>query len=496
MTHATDPARGASPRATPALGWSLALLATGQLIISLDINIVFVALPDIGSQLGFSAQNLQWVVSSYVVVMGGFMLLGGRAADILGQKRIFITALWIYAGASLLGGLAWAPEILIGARVLQGLGGALLFPSTLSLVNSLYAEGAARNRALAVWGGAGASGLTIGSLAGGVLTDLFGWSAIFYVNIPLAGIVALAAWKLIPHSPRSGGRRTFDLPGALTVTAAATLLVFALVQGPEAGWSEPLILVSIVLSVVLGTMFVLIERRAADPLVPARLVRNKSLIIGSLTTFLYMGTFGAIPYFMTVLFQDVLAFTPLQTGLAFLIPSASIFVGTQLGGRLTTRSGARFALILGALVGIVGTLWFASAATTGASLASLAPGIIVSGVAQGIVWTAMWVAVGTGTPDHEQGTASGIGATAQNTGNAIGLATFIAISSAFAAGATSTETIASGAQSALVAISIALVAIVIVAAFLRGRAGGDPVVTTQGEADAHPEDPRPTQAPL
>ncbi len=449
-------------------GGALALLAIAQLIISLDINIVFVALPDVAGSLGFTPQNLQWVVSAYTVVMGGFMLLGGRAADILGQKRTFIFALWVYAVASLIGGFAWSPEILIGARVLQGLGGALLFPATLSLVNSLHAEGPVRNRALAIWGGAGASGLTIGSLAGGVLTDLFGWSAVFFVNVPLAGIVALLAWRIIPTGVRTGIRRGFDLPGAITITAAATLAVFTLVQAPESGWGHPAVLIGAALAILAAIAFALIERRAHDPLVPAHIVRNPSLIIGALITFVYMGTFGAIPYFMTTLFQKVLAFSPLQTGLAFLIPSAAIFIGTQLGGRATTRLGPRPTLIIGAVVGIVGTAWFGLTVASGATLALWVPGIVISGLGQGIVWTAMWVAVGTGTADAEQGTASGIGATAQNTGNAIGLATFVAIGSAFAVGSTDAERVAAGAQGALTTLAAVLAAIIVAALFLRG----------------------------
>ena len=171
----------------------LALLAFAQLIISLDINIVFVALPDIGAGLHFSQQTLQWVVSAYTVFCGGFLLLGGRAADVLGQRRMFITALWIYAGSSLAGGLAWNPAVIIAARAVQGIGGAFLFPATLSLINRLFAEGAERNKALAVWGGAGASGLTIGSLAGGLLTGAFGWPSVFFVNVALAGVAAL--WR-------------------------------------------------------------------------------------------------------------------------------------------------------------------------------------------------------------------------------------------------------------------------------------------------------------
>ena len=447
--------------ATGGTGWTLALLATAQLIISLDINIVFVALPEIGSGLGFDGQSLQWVVSAYVVFMGGFMLLGGRAADVLGQRRVFITALWLYAISSLVGGLAFSPEVLIAARVAQGIGGALLFPSTLSLVNRLYAEGAPRNRALAVWGGAGASGLTIGSLAGGVLTDAFGWPAVFYVNVPLAGIVALAAWKLIPYDPPAVGGRRFDLPGALAVTAAATLTVFTLVQGPEAGWLDPVIVTTASLAGLGFLAFVLIERNSSDPLIPFRILRNRSTVGGAAITFLYMGSFGALPYFLTVLLQDVQGLTPLQTGLAFLIPSAAILTGTQLGGRFTTALGARNALIGGAALGIAGTAWWAFAAT--ASLPSMTPGIVISGVGQGIVWTAMWVAVGTGVADQEQGVAAGIGSTAQNTGNAIGLAVCVAISSGVSAGSLGAGAIARGSQAAIVAVTVGIAAIALVA---------------------------------
>lgn len=181
------------------LGLSLALLAFAQLIYSLDINIVFVALPEIGRGLGFSEQTLQWVVSAYTVFCGGFLLLGGRAADLLGQRRMFIFALVLYAASSLLGALAWSPLAIVAARAVQGIGGALLFPSTLSLINRLYEEGPRRNRALAAWGGAGASGLTLGSLLGGVLTEAFGWEAVFYVNVLLAGAAAVAALFVIPR---------------------------------------------------------------------------------------------------------------------------------------------------------------------------------------------------------------------------------------------------------------------------------------------------------
>jgi EmrB/QacA subfamily drug resistance transporter len=418
------------------LGWSLALLALAQTIISLDLNIVFVALPEIGTGLGFSEQSLQWVVSAYTVFCGGFLLLGGRAADLLGQRRMFVFALGLYAASSLVGGLAWSPAVIILARAVQGIGGALLFPATLSLVNRLFEEGPRRNRALAVWGGAGASGLTLGSLLGGVLTNSFGWSAVFFVNVPLAGLVALAALAVIPRDPSRPRGRSFDLPGALTATAGVTLLVTVLVQGPAAGWTSPGILVCAVLSALFLAGFALIETRSADPLMPMRLFRNRSLAAGMAITFLYMGSFGALPYFLTVLFQTVNGFSALETGLAFLVPSLAIATGTQLGERLATRLGTRSTLLLGMVGGGLGTVLLGLGAFGGAGYLAVVPGLIVSGIGQGVTWTGMWIAAASGVDHDEQGVASGMASTTLNIGNAIGLAILVAIANAWIGGRT------------------------------------------------------------
>ncbi|MER9872679.1 MFS transporter [Mesorhizobium sp. M0195] len=408
-------------------GATLALLAFAQLIISLDLNIVFVALPEIGAGLGFSGQTLQWVVSAYTVFTGGFLLFGGRAADLIGQRRVFIFALWLYALSSLVGGLAWSPEIIIAARAVQGIGAAFLFPATLSLINRLFAEGPERNRALAVWGGAGASGLTFGSLAGGFLTSAFGWPSVFYVNVLLAGIAIIAAFAIIPRDRKRHEHRSFDLPGALTVTAGATLLVFTLVQGPEYGWGSTAIIVSAALAAFFLIAFTMIEAKSADPLMPLRLFYNRSLVAGMTITFLYMATFGALPYFLTVLLQNVHGFTALQTGLAFLVPSVAIAAGTQAGERLATRFSTRSTLVGGMIVGAVGTALMVSGATAESSYLSLVPGLIVSGVGQGIVWTAMWIAAASGVAHDQQGVASGMASTTLNVGNAIGMAVLIAI---------------------------------------------------------------------
>ncbi|MWK34359.1 MFS transporter [Actinomadura sp. J1-007] len=411
-------------------GLALALLALAQLIFSLDLNIVYVALPEIGDDLGFTAQSQQWVIHAYVVFAGGFLLLGGRAADLLGRRRVFVAALAVYAASSLAGGLATAPGVIIAARAVQGLGGALLLPSTLSLIGTLFEEGPRRNRALAVWGGAGASGLTVGALLGGVLTQAYGWPAVFFVNVPLAAGVAVAALAVIPKDRRAEERRRFDLPGALTVTGGVTLLVFGLVQGPEAGWSSAAVVAAFVLAAVLLGVFAAVEARGRDPLMPPRLLRNRSLAVGVASTFVYMATFGALPYFLTVLFQNVHRFSALETGLAFLVPSAAIAAGTQIGGRMAGALGTRRTLVVGFVGGVAGTAALAAGFALDAAFLTTVPGLVVSGVGQGIAWTAMWIAASTGVAPREQGVANGMASTALNLGNAIGLAVLTAVANA------------------------------------------------------------------
>ncbi|MFW0700184.1 MFS transporter [Pantoea sp. R13S299] len=407
---------------------SLALLAFAQLMYSLDINIVFVALPEIGAGLGFSPHTLQWVVSAYTVCCGGFLLFGGRAADLLGQRRIFIGALWLYALSSLAGGLAWSPVVIIMARAIQGIGAALLFPATLSLINRLFEEGPPRNRALAVWGGAGASGLTLGSLTGGILTSVYGWPSVFFINVLLAAMAICAAFFVLPKDSFQKDRGRFDFPGAVTVTIGAILLVYALVQGPEEGWLSEHILLSLSLAVVFLLAFTAIEFRSPEPLMPVRLFRNRSLATGMVITFIYMGTFGALPYFLTVMFQNVMGYSALQTGLAFIVPSLAIFAGTQFGALLANSLSLRKVLLIGFLTGIAGTLALVPSAFSGASYLTVLPGLFISGVGQGIVWTAMWVATGSGVKHHEQGVASGMASTTLNIGNAVGIALLVALS--------------------------------------------------------------------
>ncbi|MEV8630633.1 MFS transporter [Streptosporangium sp. NPDC051023] len=460
------------------LGRTLALLAFAQLITALDFNIVFVALPGIGQDLGFSAHTLQWVISAYTVVYGGFLLLGGRAADLLGRRRVFVAALLLYAVSSLAGGLAQGPGLLVAARAVQGLGGALLFPATLSLVNTLFAEGAERNRALAVWSGAGASGLCLGSLLGGLLTNAFGWAAVFYVNVPLAGAAALLAFVLIPaDGPRRRGRG-FDLPGAVAATAGVTLLAFALVQGPESGWTSPAILASFALAAVFAAVFLVIETRSRDPLMPLRLMGNRSLSGSMVITLIFGATFNALPYFLTVYFQGVHGYSPLTTGLAFLVPSLMIAAGTQVGERMATRTGMRLTLLTGIVGGAVGTVLFALGMSAGGSYWSVLPGIVVFGVFQGLTWTGMWIAAASGVAQEEQGVASGMASTAFQVGTALGLAVLVAIASRDVTGLSGTALraeLADGLSTAVYVAAAGILLSALPALTFRRRGAEDPL---------------------
>ncbi|AKH84554.1 MFS transporter [Streptomyces sp. CNQ-509] len=409
-------------------GWTLTLLAFAQLIISIDYNIVYVALPEIGSALGFSAHSLQWVISGYAVAFGGFLLLGGRASDLFGPRRMFVLGLSLYAASSLAGGLAWDPWVLIAARAVQGIGGAFLFPATLTLVGTSFAEGRERNRAFAVWGTAGGSGMILGSLLGGVLTDAFGWAAVFYVNVPLATIAALCALPLLALDAvrRAAGRR-FDAAGALTATAGTTLVVFALVQGPEAGWTATPVVLAAFVGIALLTAFAVVEKRGADPLTPPRLLRHRNLTTAMAVTFGFMATLGTLLYFLTVYFQTVHGYSALRTGLAFLVPMLAIAAGSQTAGRLATRYGLRPTMITALAVAAAGTALTALPMATDASYISLIPGLVVLGLGQGAGYSLMFGAAGNGVPAQQQGIAAGLASTTQQIGGAVGLAVLVAI---------------------------------------------------------------------
>jgi MFS family permease len=380
----------------------LALLSFAMLLVSLDQYIVVVALPEIGRDLGYSAHTLQSVVSAYAVASSGFLLFGGRAADLLGRRRVLVAGLALYALASLAGGLATRPEVQLTARAVQGLGGALVFPSTLAVINTTFAEGRERNRALGIWGGAGAAGLVVGVLFGGVLTRAFGWEAVFLINVPLAAAALIATFVVIEPDRVTHSDRKFDLFGALTATGAVTFLVFALVQGPERGWNSPRIIVAIAAGLVLLAMFTLIERRSRDPIVPRRLLANRPLTIAVAIAFMFMATFGSLLYFLSIYFQDVRGYDPLQAGIAFVLPTAVVVASSAAAGSVVTRIGLRSTLVTALTIGAAGAIALALAISPDSTYRSLTPGLIAISIADGAVFTSMFIAAATGVDDTEQ----------------------------------------------------------------------------------------------
>ncbi|GHE74515.1 MFS transporter [Streptomyces griseoaurantiacus] len=434
---------------------SLLVLALAQLVIALDYNIVYVALPEIGAGLGFPPHDLQWVVSAYVVTTGGFLLLGGRTADLLGRRRTFVAAALVYAGSSLVGGLSQSAGVLIAVRAAQGVGGSLLFPATLALINTIYEEGPHRNRALAVWGAAGAGGLCFGSLLGGVLVEAFGWPSVFFVNVPIAAALAWAGGRLFPADGPPTGTRRYDVTGALAATGGITLLVFLLVNAPEAGWDSPSALLCAALAVGLLTIFALVETRVPDPLVPARLFAHRGLLTAMAVTALYSATFSSLPYFLTLYFQNVRGYGAFATGLAFLVPAVVTALGTQAGERAVARVGVRRMLVGGMALGAAGAAALGLALTGDGSYVLLLPGIVLLGLGQGAAWTGMWIVAASGIAAEDQGVASGMASTTLQVGGAVGLGLLVALSSGVGHGPTD-DALLTGIRAAVFAIAVGL----------------------------------------
>ncbi|MGY4395528.1 MFS family permease [Sphingomonas sp. UYAg733] len=414
----TEPARGRA---------ILYLVSFAMLIVSLDQYIVVVALPEIAGDLGYTPQTLQSVVSAYAIASSGFLLFGGRASDLLGRRRVLIFGLLLYLAASLGGGLASSPVEQLAARAIQGLGGALVFPSTLALINVRFSEGQERNRALGVWAGAGAAGLVIGVLLGGALTSAFGWRSVFLVNVPLAGIAIAAAFAFIEVDGPIEKSRSFDLPGAFAVTAAITLLVLALVEGPNLGWFSPWTVTSLIAGGALGLAFAYIEGRSAEPLLPLPMLRNGWLRLSLVVATLFMATFGALLYFLSLFFQTVLRYDALQTGFAFLLPTAVVVASSAYSGSFVSRFGVRTTMIGALSIGAAGAIALGLTLKADAHFAALVPGLIAVSIGDGAMFTAIFIAAATGVPDRQQGVASGIVSTGQGIGASVGLALLVLV---------------------------------------------------------------------
>ncbi|MEU6415505.1 MFS transporter [Microbispora sp. NPDC046933] len=447
----------------------LVLLSLGSSVTALDFTVVYVALPQIAREAGFSPYALQWVVSGYAVPFGGFLLLGGRLCDLLGRRRMFVAGMLLYGVASLLGGLASSPAPLVCARALQGLGGALLMPATLSLVVTMFAEGRARTRAMTVWAVCGAAGLSLGALLGGLLTGAFGWEAVFFVNVPLTAVGAAAAFAVLtPDGRRQAGG--CDLPGALTGTAGVTGLVFAVAQGPRWGWISPGVLASAAAAAGLLAVFLMIEARGRDPLLPPRLLANRHTAAGAGVILVYGLTLQCVPYFLTLHFQDVLGYDAVESGLAFLGPTLAITAGNLAAERLIPRLGLRGTLILGMAVGATGTAALAWCLTAGGSYLGLLAGVAGFGLGAGLWFSTMFILASTGVDPREQGVVSGLSSTVLQAGSAAGLAVLVAVAGRGTAGLTGEAlraATAGGLRSAVLVAAVVSVAGVAVTPALR-----------------------------
>ena len=407
--------------------FALALLATTQFVIVLDAAIVNVALPTIGGDLKISQDNLAWVVNAYVLTFGGFLLLGGRLADMLGRRRMFIGGLFVFGLASLLGGLATSEGLLVAARALQGFGGAMLAPAALSMVTTTFAEGSERNRALGVWGAVSGSGGAAGVLLGGVLTEYLGWEWVFWVNVPIAIGAAVLAPRMLRESRRESDTRTFDVAGAFTVTAGLAALVFALVDANAAGWESTQTIGLLIASVLLIGIFVVIEQRSAAPLVPFRIFRSRTLTGSNITALLIGAALFSMFFFISLYMQQVLGYDALKAGLSYLPLAIFIIISAGVASQLVTKVGFKPVLVSGMALIAIALVWFAQVSVGDSYVAAILGPSILAAIGLGFAFVPVTIGAVSGVSPGNSGLASGLINTAQQVGGALGLAVLVAV---------------------------------------------------------------------
>jgi EmrB/QacA subfamily drug resistance transporter len=448
--------------------WSaLALIVTAQFMVILDVAIVNVALPSIKPDLGFSQSGLQWVVSAYAIVFGGTLLLGGRLADLLGRRRLFISGLVLFALSSLLCGLAWSAGSLVAFRGLQGLAGAILAPAALSLLMTTFAEGPDRNRALGIYGAASGSGAAVGVLLGGVLTSYLGWTWIFFINVPVGLAAAAVAPMLLRESRADLGHRHFDVAGAVTVTGGLMLFVYALSQAPSHGWSSLSTLGLLAVAVASIGAFVAIELRSPWPLLPMRIFRSRLLSTANGT----MAIIGAVMFseffVLTLYLQDVLRYSAVESGLAFSGFAGAVVVVSNLTQPVVARVGVRRALLAGVVLSGLSVAYLTRLPVDGHYFWDLFPAFVVGGAGVGLSIVPVTIASLQGVERADAGVASGLVNTSRQIGGAIGIAATSAII-ATSAGHPGSVALDHGFRDALYTLTgLLVVGVVVVAALLR-----------------------------
>ena len=459
---------------------ALALLCTAFFMVILDSAIVIVALPSIEADLAFSAGDLQWVLSAYLLTFGGLLLLGGRAADLLGRRRMFIVGTGLFALASLGAGLAPSSAVLLSARAVQGVAAAIMTPTALSIVMTTFPEGAERNKALGIWGSTGAIGGTAAWLVGGPITDGLGWEWIFFINVPVAAVVAALSPVLLRESREAVGKRRFDVAGAVTITAALVALVYAVVEAPEAGWAGGQTLGLLALAAALTVVFVGIEKRSAAPLAPLGVFRSRSLVGGNLVLFA-LGTTGfGVPFILTQYAQEVLGWSPIQFGLASVVMPVTAVIGTVTAQAIATKGGVRrVAVVAMALTG-VGSLVLTQVSVGGSYLGDLLLALLILGPGIGAAYVAGSIASLTGVAESEAGLASGLNNASFQIGGAVGVAILSSVAVSGANGANSLAALTNGYQSAFaVAIVVAVLGLVAASLLLGKRREREPVVEVE-----------------
>jgi EmrB/QacA subfamily drug resistance transporter len=470
-----------APALDPRRWWALALLCGAFFMVILDAAIVIVALPSIKADLGFSDQGLQWVLSAYALTFGGLLLLGGRAADLLGRRRVFMAGVLFFTAASLLCGLAWSPGALIGARAVQGVGAAVMTPTALSIISTTFPEGPERNKALGIWGMLGGIGATAAWLIGGPLVDGPGWEWIFYINIPV-GLAALAlSPALLRESRATVARRSYDPAGALTITGALVLLVYAVVEAPDVGWGSPRTILLLAGSAVLVAAFALIESRHPAPLVPLRLLRSRTLVGANLVMLLFSTVAFGMPFILTLYAQQVLGYSALKFGVTSVVMPVGAAVGSFVGQAAVLRVGFRPVAATGMALMALGSLLLTQPSVDGSYLGDIFFGLLVFGPGIGLAFVTATVAALAGVPERESGLASGLSNTAFQIGAAIGVAivSTVAVSRSedFAEanpGANPLLVVTEGFQSAFVACVVLAGIGLALALLLLGRPRGAP----------------------
>jgi EmrB/QacA subfamily drug resistance transporter len=401
---------------------ALIVVCLGQFMVVLDATIVNVALPAIKSDLHIAAANLQWIVNAYTLMFGGFLLLGGRAADLFGRRNLFIAGVALFSTASLVNGLASSEGMLIGARAAQGLGAALMSPAALAVITTSFAEGAERNKALAIWAAIASGGSAVGLLLGGVLTQALSWEWIFFINVPIGVAILFSALRLVPNSRVEGGSRHFDVAGAVTVTAGLLVLVYAIVKAQDWGWASGSTLGLGALAVALLGAFVWIESRSPFPLMRLSLFRLRSLAVGNGVFLIVIGGLFAMFFFASLYLQNILGYSALTAGLAFLPVTAGITIGAVTAQQLVPKAGVRPVMLTGLSVAAAGLTILGLTTEVGGSYLGVLAGLFPMAVGMGATFVSLTLLATTNVEENDAGLASGIFNTSQQVGGALGLA--------------------------------------------------------------------------